>query len=239
MSISVDDLVASLSSNHIGQEQLDLATLHAQLAQTLFAQPPNTVQSASHREYAQPSNTPLARTPSSSVCWEAGDFARGRSSSVASMSQRHGADDHRRDLEDMDEDERMVEDLLFCSPPASAGATTTSFSFTHQRMLSSSPQNHSDIHSRMHGSSSRSCTFDHGQYELPPANTSMFATTDPFFMAQLQAAQTPSVFAQAGRPSQHSPFLAHQSQYAYSHHPLSSEVDSPAFFAAPAQAFKC
>lgn len=28
MSFSVDDLVASLSSNHIGQEALDLAALH-------------------------------------------------------------------------------------------------------------------------------------------------------------------------------------------------------------------
>jgi hypothetical protein len=43
---------------------------------------------------------------------------------------------------------------------------------------------------------------------------SLFATTDPFYIAQLQAAQNygvspPSVFSQAAFPSQQSPFMMH------------------------------
>lgn len=41
---------------------------------------------------------------------------------------------------------------------------------------------------------------------------SLFATTDPFFLAaqKPQAPVAPSLFAQAGRPAAHSPFLAQQ-----------------------------
>ncbi|THH08181.1 hypothetical protein EW146_g9075, partial [Bondarzewia mesenterica] len=115
MSCSVDDLVNSFNSNHIGQEAIDLALLHAQLAQTLFGQstPSPNAQSFPRRSAIPPRcNTPTARTPSSSSFhWD--DTHRRRSSSIA-------MDDLREvDLDDM-EDERMVEDLLGASASSPA-----------------------------------------------------------------------------------------------------------------------
>ncbi|KAI0922005.1 hypothetical protein AcW1_004168 [Taiwanofungus camphoratus] len=246
MSISVDDLVASLSSNHIGQEAMDLATLHTQLAQALFTQSTSVSPSVSRRGYA-PSNTPTARTPSSSFCWEPTEFSRGRSSSVASMTSKRASDDRKRDSDDMDEDERMVEDILFSSPPVSASATTSHFPLSHQQMPSASPSSsYSGMLSRRPSMSTVASSYDHSQYELPSPNTSLFASTDPFFVAQSQAAQnpTPSLFAQAGRPSPHSPFLTHQYQssygHAHNHHSMSPEADPHNLkFAATPAAFTC
>ncbi|KAH9938719.1 uncharacterized protein B0H18DRAFT_866326 [Fomitopsis serialis] len=215
MSVSVDDLVASFNSNHIGQEAIDLANLQAQLAQALRNQMSSSAQPIQRRAYA-PSNTPLARTPSSSMCWEPSDFARGRSSNVDAM----------------DEDERMVEDMLFTSP------ANNSFAHSH---LSSSPATYSGMLSRRPSVPHVSSALDMAPTELPTPNTSHFTTTDPFFMAQVQATQAPtqSFFAHAGRPSAHSPFILQSSFSQHAHHPVASEVDPAHMFASPPAAFSC
>lgn len=125
-SISVDDLISSLSSSHIGQEAMDLAALQAQLAETLFgsssafasSSSSSTTTSCSRFASAprgrdhQPCNTPTPRTPSacSSFQWESIDAyvgaARSRSSSISAA----------RAVEDA-EDELMVEELLLLPPP--------------------------------------------------------------------------------------------------------------------------
>jgi hypothetical protein len=84
MSVSVDDLVASLSANHIGQEATDLAALQAQLAQTLLTHQLSLTPSHPHTSpfvhgvsvniaRRDPANvqhctTPTARTPSAASC---------------------------------------------------------------------------------------------------------------------------------------------------------------------------
>ncbi|KAF9042590.1 hypothetical protein BDZ89DRAFT_1059812, partial [Hymenopellis radicata] len=49
-----------------------------------------------------------------------------------------------------------------------------------------------------------------GKTRKPASDSSLFTSTDPFYIAQLQAMQhnssPQSVFTQFGRPSQHSPF---------------------------------
>lgn len=61
---------------------------------------------------------------------------------------------------------------------------------------------------------------DHSHHDLPSPNTSLFATTDPFYLASLQSAHShapqTSVFAQAGRPSAHSPFTRNHHHIQYS-----------------------
>ncbi|KAI0775473.1 hypothetical protein BC629DRAFT_709793 [Irpex lacteus] len=190
MSISVDDLVASFNSSHIGQEQMDLAALQAQLAQVLFHQPLATSPSVSG--FRNGACTPIARTPTH-TSWDRPDFGRGRSNSVASSSARG---DESNDA--MDDDDRM-----YAQAPASPS--------------------HFSRHSRQ---SSLSAPFSQMHYDIPPANNSVFTSTDPFYIAQMQAAQNaaPSFFSQYSKTSQQSPFLkAHQFQsghgHVFSHHP--------------------
>ncbi|KAJ3017731.1 hypothetical protein NUW54_g514 [Trametes sanguinea] len=112
MSLSVDDLVQSLKSNHIDQEAIELAALQAQLSQTLFTQTLSSpVPFNSPR--AAPLNTPISCTPSSSISWEAADATWGNRGSTSSSKMRCSIDESQRESDDMDEDERMVEDLLF------------------------------------------------------------------------------------------------------------------------------
>ncbi|KAH9843745.1 uncharacterized protein C8Q71DRAFT_852266 [Rhodofomes roseus] len=231
MSVSVDDLVASFNSNHIGQEAIDLANLQAQLAQALRNQASTSAQPIQRRAYP-PSNTPLARTPSSSMCWEPSDFMRARSSSAANATQLRGIDENKQDVDAMDEDERMVEDMLFASP------VNNGFS---NPALPSSPATYSGMVSRRPSVPHVSSTFDMAPAELPSPNTSHFATTDPFFIAQMQAAQAPapSFFAHAGCPSAHSPFTLQSAFGQHAHHPIASEVDPAHMFASSPAAFSC
>lgn len=191
----------------------------------------SSAQPIQRRAYA-PSNTPLARTPSSSMCWEPSDFARGRSSSAASGTQLRVVDENKQDVDAMDEDERMVEDMLFTSP------ANNSFAHSH---LSSSPATYSGMLSRRPSVPHVSSALDMAPTELPTPNTSHFTTTDPFFMAQVQATQAPtqSFFAHAGRPSAHSPFILQSSFSQHAHHPVASEVDPAHMFASPPAAFSC
>ncbi|KAH7904739.1 hypothetical protein BJ138DRAFT_868457 [Hygrophoropsis aurantiaca] len=212
MSVSVDDLVASLSANHIGQEAIDLAALQAQLAQTLFAHQfsspacsssPYTHSSpiVSKRDpgHIQHCTTPTGRTPSSSFNWPSGgyipsDGTRRRSSSiVASRSRRPSVDENWCDLDEMEEDERMVEDLLTPSSPP-----TTSFYTRLPQSIQSPPKSVSYLPAPS------------SSYNVTPTSESLFTAQDPFYLAQLQASQAPSqpsCFSHAGRPSTQSPFI--------------------------------
>jgi hypothetical protein len=151
-------------------------------------------------------NTPTTRTRSSSFSFgQMGDMtmaqrrSRSRKNSVAT-------NEGWEDVDEMDEDEQMVEDLVTPSSPMATSANVPNFTFSH--------------HQRSPSSSSRSpITSTQNSYSEAPS-ASLFTATDPFYIAQLQAAQTPqtSIFAQSGRPAQHSPFLhhpRHQPQHAY------------------------
>ncbi|KIM83977.1 hypothetical protein PILCRDRAFT_421045 [Piloderma croceum F 1598] len=217
MSISVEDLVASFSGSHIGQEATDLATLQAQLAQALFSQqiPPNILAHHGREDIndVQLCNTPTTRTRSSSFSFgQMGDMTmmhrRNSSTAGRSRSRKNSVvvDENWDDVDEMDEDEQMVEDLVTPSSPMSTSVPNFTISH-HQR--SSSTSSHSGI--------------SQNSYPEPPS-ASLFTTTDPFYIAQLQAAQNPqqatSIFAQSGRPAQHSPFLqhsCHQTQHTYGH----------------------
>ncbi|KAG9219504.1 hypothetical protein CCMSSC00406_0005398 [Pleurotus cornucopiae] len=194
MSLSIDDLVSSLSSSHIGQEAMDIAALQAQLAQTLA----QAIQQSASGQYtqranrAQTCNTPIAQTPSSSMSFaDAQRFYE----TVPRRGSQH--DDYPYPAtEQMEEDERMVEDLLM---PQSSSATNGASSFEQHAY-----QNHSP-----------SYTYT-SPFTNDPYPNSSFATTDPFYQ---QAAKShsmntspSSIFSQAGRPSHHSPFLAAQKQ---------------------------
>ncbi|KAI0772519.1 hypothetical protein BD413DRAFT_612659 [Trametes elegans] len=216
MSASVDDLVASLNANHIGQEAIELAALQAQLSQTLLHQslsspiPFNSPRGA-------PVTTPVSRTPSSSISWDTGDATWGPRSSASGTKMRCSIDEGQLESDDMDEDERMVEDLLFT--PTSPASPSASFSRAPPPPATS-PTPSSALRQRKVSLSMHMIPLEHSHHDLPSPNTSLFTTTDPFYLASLQSAHAPStsVFAQAGRPSAHSPFLSHSHHHHHHHH---------------------
>lgn len=110
----------------------------------------------------------------------------------------------RDDGDEMEDDERMVEDLLIPSSPASPNSAPTQYSLPHQY----SPP--SGSHSHMHSGSS----FSGAQPNEP--SPSLFTSTDPFYMAQLQATQNystaPRYFTETTCTSSQSPFLIQQQQ---------------------------
>lgn len=171
-----------------------IASRQAQLAQTLA----QAIQQSASGQYtqranrAQTCNTPIAQTPSSSMSFaDAQRFYE----TVPRRGSQH--DDYPYPAtEQMEEDERMVEDLLM---PQSSSATNGASSFEQHAY-----QNHSP-----------SYTYT-SPFTNDPYPNSSFATTDPFYQ---QAAKShsmntspSSIFSQAGRPSHHSPFLAAQKQ---------------------------
>ncbi|KAF8816501.1 hypothetical protein BYT27DRAFT_6396588 [Phlegmacium glaucopus] len=202
MSFSVEDLVSSLSKSHISQEANDLAIL--QLAQSLFSASNSTSRGGPSRglQNTQPCNTPMARTRASSfVSWN-----RQTSQRLAELHLDH----------DMEEDERMVEELLIPSSPMSPSFhkpgtphfSTSPVSSSHISSSSASSQSHSDLCSP----------------------SSVFTSTDPFYIAQLQASQSfnnsspQSPFSQNGHISPNSPFaIPLQTQF---HHHHSSQYQN-------------
>jgi len=193
--MSVDELVSSFSSNHIGQEAIDLAALQAQLAQALFGQSPPQHSRPQHvarkSSYTQPCNTPTAPSPSFSFGQMVDAQYRNTATEInpnAEMSMQMN--------DSMEEDEQIVEaHLLSSSSPMSANSASSQF-------LTSSPRSISQ----------------HPSYMTTEPPSSSFTTTDPFYVAQAQAAQNypQSPFSQYGHPSQQSPFMIKQqspSQY--------------------------
>ncbi|KAI0751240.1 hypothetical protein C8Q80DRAFT_560302 [Daedaleopsis nitida] len=161
-----------------------------------------------------PSTTPVCRTPSASISLDPMEAARVRNGSTASSRMRCSFDDSQRESDDMDEDERMVEDLLLASPTS---PSSPSPSFSRAPPPSGAPQTSSAYRPRKTSLSVHMIPVDHSHYDLPSPNTSLFSTTDPFYLASQQSAHShvpsSSVFAQAGRPSAHSPFIKHHIQY--------------------------
>ena len=252
MNVSVDDLVASFNSSHIGQEAIDLAALQvrlpplhspfftsfphpprtppqAQLSQTLFAQSMSSPFTPHQR--GAPLNSPIARTPSASISLDPSEAAWLRHNSMAATKMRCSIDEGQHEAtDDMDEDERMVEDLLLASP-ASPTQSAPSFLRAPQSPSAAQASASTSYHRpRKTSLSVHMIPLDHAAHELPAANTSLFATTDPFYLASLQnhAPASASVFAQAGRPAAHSPFMHHHHHHhhhhmqysAFGHHPF-------------------
>ncbi|KAF8121316.1 hypothetical protein EV363DRAFT_945844 [Boletus edulis] len=199
MSLSVDDLVASLSANHIGQEAIDLAALQAHLAQTLLTHQLSLSPSHPHASAfvhgvsvsvvrrdpgnVQHCTTPTARTPSTASCtWplpvqEHTDHSRRRSSSYA---RRQSIDDGWYDSEEMAE-ECTVEDM------GDACGSVTRVLSTPSMPLSSSNTS-------------------------PPPDSSassLFTSTDPFYLQASQSTQQThtTFFSHVGMPSSHPPFM--------------------------------
>ncbi|KAG6861493.1 hypothetical protein C0995_015920 [Termitomyces sp. Mi166 len=222
MSISIDDLANSLNASHVGQEALDLAALQvfptlpvstyiihsllsqkAHLAKTLFGSSvahSSSPQRVSRKtSFSQPCNTPTYT-----------NFAQFADSQAAAAGPSWAVDD-------MEEDERMVEDLLLPRSPNSS--STLQFSLP----LSTRPTTHLSSNNQISESSS----------------TSSFTSTDPFYLAQLQAqpqnppTATYSPFAELGKLPQHSPFSPTSAYRDHHHHstnvstaPLSLETHS-------------
>lgn len=213
-SFSVDDLVASMSSNHIGQEAMELAALQAQLAQTLYSS--QAVPMANDHRRATHANTPIACTPTSSSFWERPEFSRRRSNSIANKRE---LEEQYESVDAMEEDELMVEDMLFPSNASSADATTYPASHMPPPPSPTLYPRHSHSHSRK-----SSASFSSMHYDAQSPGGSLFATTDPFYLAQLAAQQNgppPSFFSQFGNPAQQSPFLK---GHPFAHRQNASEV---------------
>lgn len=167
-----------------------------------------------------PLNTPTSRTPSASISLDPAEAAWVRGGGASRM--RCSIDDAPREADEMDEDERMVEDILLSSP-TSPSNTSPSFS---RPPLQSSVTQASALRGRKSSLSLHMAPLDHPHQDLPSPNTSLFANTDPFYLASLQSSHShappASAFAQVGRPSTHSPFLTHynmQSMYGSFGHP--------------------
>jgi hypothetical protein len=190
--MSVDDLVNSFGASSIGQEARDLAALQAQLAATLFA-------SSSASSFSQ-AQQPFASTSAGANAFASSSRARTNSTSLSIPVQRGRSHQHQHqqhqhqhqhqqrcttplartpssssfyDANGMDEDydERMVEDLLLPSP-----SPNTSSSY-HPSYPSAFPSTTSYHHPQQHTDAETEMEADHD----------LFATTDPFFLAQVQA----------------------------------------------------
>jgi hypothetical protein len=233
MSISVDDLVATLSSNHIGQEAIDLASLQVrpsfsstfpstprlkspmvlkfaqtQLSQTLFTQ--HHYQGASaplDGPYSQPCNTPTVCTPSSSFILA--DSSRRRRLSCAAGGIAGDFDVSEKDEMEIDE----VEGILVPSSPILSPTSPSTFPY-------GAPQS-PFVRSRKGSVDEYLLGLTSQPLCAPGADPpSVFTSTDPFYNAELMdtTSSPQSFFAQSGRPPVHSPFLLHHSTPASSNH---------------------
>jgi hypothetical protein len=171
------------------------------LSKTLFTQPFPSISSNEHitphnrNAYSQPCNTPVTRTPSASF-----SIARPTPRRRSSAASRPVVDESvREDEETREDDEQMVEDILMQSSPMSCTASPSATSFPHHFPAASNPVSCYPIPSQ-----SQSPTL----METSP-NSSTFPFNDPFYLAQLRAANSvpQSAFANAGRPAPHSPFM--------------------------------
>ncbi|KAF5388140.1 hypothetical protein D9615_000019 [Tricholomella constricta] len=202
MSLSIDDLASSLSASHIGQEALDLAALQAQLAQTLFGQSithsSNPQKVSRKTSFTQPCNTPTSSYSFSHFH----DVRQGKASGSESIWAFDGSSFNLTD--NTEEDERMVEDLLIPCSPMSMNPLQFSLPFS--------------AGSKSHHLSNNQTSETH---------SSLFTSTDPFYIAQSQAQyQNPaphSAFTQLGQLSHQSPFCSAQGR----DHPGTSNTAPP------------
>lgn len=196
----------------------------------LFSQPIACAASSSDSSldtFNPPCNTPTGRTPSSSFSW----------GQVIDVQQRLSRRNNDEMIDDA-EDERMVEDILIPSSPASTGYAAP-FAF-QQPLSSSSPRSQSKGHHNRFTSPSSSPVSSNIMGDQ--SNSSTFTSSDPFYLAQLQTMQshTQSAFSQLGRPAQQSPFIQQQPRRenmgAFSSSSIS--LDTHNMFAATSVAFE-
>lgn len=156
----------------------------------------------------------MACTPTSSSLWERPEFDRRRSNSVVS---KRDMEEQRENVDAMDEDELVVEDMLFPSAASASDATTYPAS-------NMPPPPSPTLYPRHSHSRKSSASFSSMHYDVPSAGSSLFATTDPFYLAQMAAQQNgpaPSFLSQFGKPAQQSPFLK---GHPFAHRQNASEV---------------
>jgi len=187
----VDELIATLSTSHIGNEAIELAMLQAQLQQALQAYPQGAPYPTSPVQSSYAGGAPV-NTPIPGAAWvhnmEAAQTRRRRSSSSASaMSARS------RRRQTNDEDEDMMEDV-----EEEAEVDSSLYATSSPIQYAAAPSSPTQAYS---------------------PSTYAYALTDPFLAAQLRAAEQrnrqPSFFAQIATAQQHvSPFYtaARQSQ---------------------------
>jgi hypothetical protein len=140
------------------------------------------------------------------------------------------------------EDERMVEEILTASSPTSPGYSAAPFAL--QQQFNNAPRTQSRSHHNRFTSPSTSSPISSGSLTDP---SSQFASTDPFYLAQLQAMQNhnaspPSALSQLGKPAQHSPFMQQQQQprkETFGFSPSSISLDTHSLFAATSVVFEC
>lgn len=178
--------------------RIRLTMSQTQLAQALFSGSNSASRGGPSRGLKNTCNTPMART---------------RASSFVNWNGHRMAELHLDT--DMEEDEKMVEELLIPSSPVSSN----SFYKSHTPHFSTPFMPSSPVSSSFQNNSSSSMTQPHSD------PSSVFTSTDPFYIAQLQASQTfnnsspQSVFSQNGHISQSSPFTTPlQTQYHHHHH---------------------
>ena len=135
----------------------------------------------------------------------------------------------------MEEDERMVEELLLL--PSSSSQSPSSMSTTASYSTPSSPS-----------PSQPSSSF----FSESPSSPSLFATTDPFYLAQLQLEQqqqaqqqqqqmmlqSQSVFAQNGRLAPTSPFAMPMGQFGHQFYSHPQQNFATAFWSAVLSALR-
>lgn len=173
--------------------------------------------STSHRDAYAPCTTPTARTPSTTFAnWSAHEHRRSSSSATGSTRRSNSsyADQYAEIAEeDMEaDDEYAVEQLVDAGYSAYSGASSPmryrsdSSSYAHSYAQPNSNSRHAHRNS------------DAEHFSTSPS-VSTFASSDPFFAAAEAAsrqAHAPTVqnslFAQLGRPSQHSPFFSAHAQ---------------------------
>ncbi|RXW23599.1 hypothetical protein EST38_g2259 [Candolleomyces aberdarensis] len=217
MSVSIDDLVSSFSSSHIGQESSDLALLQMQLAEALLG---GSSSFASSSRFVQRGRevctTPTARTPSTSTFnWDSiNPGYRSRSSSISGPSRSTS------NVYEDAEDELMVEELLMpASPSASTFENSHSMPFMQRTPSSASHSYHQTP------TPSASSNFD------AQTTSSHFTSSDPFYLQAQANSQSyfysNSNITQHGCPNVSSPFVAaaatqfHGYQY---QHPMHSAM---------------
>lgn len=219
----LDELIASLSTSHIGNEAIELAKLQAQLQQSLQAYPQGApfptspVQSPTFSSHnGPPANTPVSRTPSwaTSVVDPATAISMGpgrtrRRSSIASAAS------FRAQLSRLEED--------FYPPSGSAASSSGARYDLDQDMMMEDVEEEAEVDASLnHISSPSPSSSSHAtspiQFSHPNSTHQAYSPTtlayvlnDPFLTHQLQIAdqrnRQPSYFAQLATAHQHtSPF---------------------------------
>ncbi|KZV65656.1 hypothetical protein PENSPDRAFT_756280 [Peniophora sp. CONT] len=162
MSLSVDDLVASFGTSHIGQEQMDLQAFKLQMAKQLNQQ-------GSHRP-SQGVPVPMRRN---------------------SLAQPHANSPAQTGMasEDDREDEMMVEDMLVAPASPTVAAAPAAPWATQQQYQPQSSWMGAPAPAYTHVPTPQPPPFAAPQQYRAQEQPSLFATTDPFYLSLTQHTQ--------------------------------------------------